>query len=618
MNETQELCHQVREELIGLRSDGVGSERRRGLLLEALGIGCEACVLECLVTSANLCEAQEDIAGQQPSLDQVAGLVTDTFGLALTPSLHWGLSFPQFFAALNARSYDLALHHATQAQSLVSAIEYPDALAHTLNLGGQLAWRVGAFDHAKKCFTRSIAESSLPWSIAIAHCQLGLTLESLGDPEAALEHQQSSIDTLTDARIRVPFLFESNRCSIMIQLGHLARANEVLDSLERFSPQAAPFVLLHRATMARFSGNLREAQSLAAKSVQLFGQAGWVGSRRKAVALQGEILIELRCFEHAIKVLVDGLDREVKLEYEQTYHQLVEAHRALGQWDHVVTYQSFLRQLTDRRRLDLHLYCRAQQRPHQSQDLREKNREIDERNRQLELLRSDRESLLNVIAHELRSPLTALGLVLRSISVRSARGIEIGARVRTGAKMVRRLQGVVDQVATVGEITNGSFAIEFEPVEVGSVLHQVVDENRLAARAKLIDLRVDEDNFYVAGHRGRLEQILTNLVSNAIKFSEMESEIHLRSFADSAHGYIEVVDEGPGLTELDLERVFSRYARLSARPTGGEPSSGMGLFIAKQLSLAMGGDLLVESAGKGLGATFSVRLALSSHQKAKV
>jgi signal transduction histidine kinase len=104
-----------------------------------------------------------------------------------------------------------------------------------------------------------------------------------------------------------------------------------------------------------------------------------------------------------------------------------------------------------------------------------------------------------------------------------------------------------------------------------------------------------------------LDQVLDNLLSNAVKFSPPGKRVHVSvDFAD-AQVDCRIQDEGPGFTEEDRVRMFRRYARLSARPTNGEPSTGLGLSIVRKLVKAMNGELLCES-NPGQGATFVVRL----------
>jgi two-component system sensor histidine kinase/response regulator len=119
---------------------------------------------------------------------------------------------------------------------------------------------------------------------------------------------------------------------------------------------------------------------------------------------------------------------------------------------------------------------------------------------------------------------------------------------------------------------------------------------------------LEEDGALVLADPAALNQVLDNLLSNAIKFSPPGKQIRVVVCPSGAR-YVEcqVQDEGPGFTDNDKTRMFRRYARLSARPTGGEPSTGLGLSIVKKLMLAMQGELDCEST-PGNGATFAFRL----------
>ena len=107
-----------------------------------------------------------------------------------------------------------------------------------------------------------------------------------------------------------------------------------------------------------------------------------------------------------------------------------------------------------------------------------------------------------------------------------------------------------------------------------------------------------------------LGQILDNLISNALKFSPPGKQIFVSVRPAGKHAECVIRDEGPGFTVEDKTRMFRRYGRLSARPTGGEPSTGLGLSIVRKLVQAMNGELLCES-NPGQGAAFINSFAAS-------
>ena len=99
--------------------------------------------------------------------------------------------------------------------------------------------------------------------------------------------------------------------------------------------------------------------------------------------------------------------------------------------------------------------------------------------------------------------------------------------------------------------------------------------------------------------------ILDNLISNAIKYSPLDKNIYIRLYQRDSYIHSEIQDEGPGLSESDLLKLFGKFTRLSSKPTGGEHSTGLGLFIVKKLVEAMKGKVWCESQ-LGQGSTFIV------------
>ncbi len=101
----------------------------------------------------------------------------------------------------------------------------------------------------------------------------------------------------------------------------------------------------------------------------------------------------------------------------------------------------------------------------------------------------------------------------------------------------------------------------------------------------------------------RLRQVMDNLISNAVKYSPAGSEVRVRAAVEGDEWLVSVQDQGPGLTADDQERLFEDFARLSAKPTGGEKSTGLGLAITRRVIEAHGGRIGVNST-PGSGATF--------------
>ena len=152
--------------------------------------------------------------------------------------------------------------------------------------------------------------------------------------------------------------------------------------------------------------------------------------------------------------------------------------------------------------------------------------------------------------------------------------------------------------------------VDFKPI-----FREVVRHYQAAATDKNITLSctidTDSNYFKVWVDKNTLYQILENLVSNAIKYSPLGKAITVKLYTTSQDTVrCDVQDQGPGLSLADQQKLFGKFNRLSAQPTGGEHSNGLGLFIVKKLMEAMNGKVWCESK-LGQGATFCVELPLS-------
>jgi signal transduction histidine kinase len=123
----------------------------------------------------------------------------------------------------------------------------------------------------------------------------------------------------------------------------------------------------------------------------------------------------------------------------------------------------------------------------------------------------------------------------------------------------------------------------------------------------LLETKLPNDGTAVTADASCLDQVLDNLLSNALKFSPSGGRISVSVQANTDDVQCTIQDEGPGFTVEDRAKMFRRYARLSAKPTDGEPSTGLGLSIVKKLVKAMNGKLTCESV-PGHGAAFTVSL----------
>jgi signal transduction histidine kinase len=160
-------------------------------------------------------------------------------------------------------------------------------------------------------------------------------------------------------------------------------------------------------------------------------------------------------------------------------------------------------------------------------------------------------------------------------------------------------------------------SIRQENVDIAAILADVVTANRaLAERKRQAINLVSPPVRWATCDPDRLREAVDNLLSNAIKYSPSGGKIELSMSGDKEVTVILVKDEGAGLSEEDLGRLFGRFQRLSAKPTAGESSTGLGLSIVKRIVELHGGTVAAESEGPGRGATFMIRLPMVAESAA--
>jgi signal transduction histidine kinase len=238
-------------------------------------------------------------------------------------------------------------------------------------------------------------------------------------------------------------------------------------------------------------------------------------------------------------------------------------------------------------------------------------------NERLRELNQERSEFLSMAAHDLRAPLNSISGFAQLIQSYSADMTDLQedslARIIAASK---RMRDLLDRLLSDRAIDEGKLEFKTENCDLGVLVASLTDNQRLAATAKDIRLTCVPP---AAPVRARADlastaQIIDNLVSNALKFSAKGGAVTVRVASVGDQASIEVQDSGPGLSEADQGKLYGKFARLSAQPTGGESSNGLGLSIAKRLANAMDGDLTCRSK-LGEGATFILALPAAAAAK---
>jgi NO-binding membrane sensor protein with MHYT domain/CheY-like chemotaxis protein/two-component sensor histidine kinase len=254
------------------------------------------------------------------------------------------------------------------------------------------------------------------------------------------------------------------------------------------------------------------------------------------------------------------------------------------------------------------------------QDLLERERIARD---QAERLSALKDEFLATLSHELRTPLNAIlgwaGMLQR--------GVKDEATLRRALETIERnarAQGqLIDDLLDMSRIISGTVRLEVQPVDPSRIIEAALGTVHPAAAAKMITLRTDLGReagvlpLEVRADPGRLQQVLWNLLANAVKFTPSGGSVQVLLGRDGNDAVVRVIDSGIGIAPDFLPYVFDRFRQQDASISRQHGGLGLGLSIAKQLVELHGGTIAVDSAGAHAGTTFTVRLPLA-HQPAAV
>jgi signal transduction histidine kinase/DNA-binding NarL/FixJ family response regulator len=305
-----------------------------------------------------------------------------------------------------------------------------------------------------------------------------------------------------------------------------------------------------------------------------------------------------------------GSGREVVVLL-QAEHELSETDRSLVEifgsrlsiaFDNVILYQQLHEANTQ-------LEDRVAQR---TRALMQANRRLSAQWLRLQRANGFKNEILGTVAHDLKNPLgVILGRteMLTELIGASSSKESISAQVDHIRDATKRLTSMVDHLISDAMADAFDITIRREPVDVSALVTEVVEANQPSAvnKQQIISVSAPMDHVTMCDS-DRMREAIDNLVSNAIKYSPIGGRIDLLVTSEDGHTLVRISDQGAGLSPEDLDRLFGRFQRLSAKPTAGESSTGLGLSIVKRIVDMHGGKVTADSAGPGQGSTFTIAL----------
>jgi signal transduction histidine kinase len=247
--------------------------------------------------------------------------------------------------------------------------------------------------------------------------------------------------------------------------------------------------------------------------------------------------------------------------------------------------------------------------------LMQANRRLSAQWLRLQRANAFKNEILGTVAHDLKNPLgVILGrteMLTELISTGASRE-SVTAQIEHVRDATKRLTSMVDHLIADAMADAFDITIRREPVDIAALVNEVAEANQPLAVNKQQTIAVSAPpNIVTMCDSDRIREAIDNLVSNAIKYSSIGGKISVVVTHEDGNTAIRVTDEGAGLSPEDLGRLFGRFQRLSAKPTAGESSTGLGLSIVKRIIDMHGGEVKADSAGPGRGSTFTITLPVA-------
>jgi signal transduction histidine kinase/ligand-binding sensor domain-containing protein len=240
--------------------------------------------------------------------------------------------------------------------------------------------------------------------------------------------------------------------------------------------------------------------------------------------------------------------------------------------------------------------------------VRERTRELSRVNEELLQANRVQDEMQRIAVHDLKNPLQAI-MGAADLIMQQNRGLPGGAMLAEKVSLAsRRMLALINEMLEISRFERGDFKLELQTVDLSELLMLVSRgfSEQMQRKRQQLALAL-ETECLVMGDLEWLKEIFDNLLSNAVKFSPFQAEIGISTLCREKTALVIVRDQGPGLTAEDQKKLFGKFQRLSAKPTGGESSTGLGLSIAELLVRKHGGLIWAESV-PGQGSRFIVEL----------
>lgn len=577
-------------------------------------------------TALLLFEQAHEIAGVARSLRQIGGI----------------------YRAWN--QFDTALQHYRREESIYHNPQYYDeeGMAGVLMEIATVYMMISQYDIALTYYQQAldcVKEFNDDVRLAKILANVATLYILLGKYDIAADYQERALalyqkmnnkESVTQLLVNMGWrCLQQNQFAKVVEYGNLAL--EVCEELgnKRFKAM----VLLNIASAYMGLEQYDEAHPL----LQLSYNLAWaVHDKRTCGAIQhtlGKFFLEQKHYEQALSSLSQALElvRGIGLKHEeyQMYHLLARVEEEQG---HIAEslgyYKEYIRlkeEVLDERRSqaigEMQMRFNVEQAEAEKEIYRLKNvemagmlKKVEALNTHLEEMNEEKDNMLKIVAHDMKNPLTIIGLTITLAMSRLEQMTqeEVREQLKTIDKTAERLNSIVSRLSDMSIIESGKMTIQQVEVNLNESVQNCIAMYRDRMREKDIELESEfsAEGVWLYTDRNLLDEVIDNILSNAVKYSFRGKTVRVHTWVQGDRGNIAIADGGPGIREEDREKLFKKFSRLRSRPTGGEGATGLGLWIVKKLVEKMEGSIACES-NVGEGATFTVTFPLATRLLSK-
>ncbi len=236
--------------------------------------------------------------------------------------------------------------------------------------------------------------------------------------------------------------------------------------------------------------------------------------------------------------------------------------------------------------------------------------ELNRMSQRLASLDKERRAFLANVSHELRTPVSNVHVTLEALESGADEEPELRGRfIRTALDETTRLSRLIKDLLDLGRLEAGVTPLEQQPFSLRDLINRAVRAIESRMRSKGMGISIDVPDIQIQGDPERLLQAFLNVLDNAIKHSVPDSMVFVSGKIEAIQVAVEIRDQGPGIEESDLPRIFEQF--YTADPSRKGSGTGLGLAIARRIVETHGGSITASNTATGNGATFTIRLPLN-------